>query len=133
LSPIRPENFQDLDSSTPQKPSSKPVTEEATTHKTVTLLDMFKHKLLQMENTATYLNTISTSKYDLHTDYDNEITNFIAAMPEEEENMTVKEWIIHNVANCRRMAEDVYEEMNTVYEKEYLKGLEILENLPTID
>ena len=51
------------------------------------------------------------SKYDLHDDYDGELTNLISSMPEDEENMTIQEWVKHNATNCHKLAKQTCNEM----------------------
>lgn len=89
--------------------------------------------LQNMENASEYLLKTVSSKFNLNNDYDGELTNFIANMPEEEENMTIKQWILHNAANCNTLIRQNFEEIIKEYESEFTRAIEFIEHLPTID
>lgn len=89
--------------------------------------------LQNMEAASEYLNKSLNSKYDLHDDYDGELTNLISSMPEDEENMTIQEWVKHNATNCHKLAKQTCDEMIEVYRVEYLRAIKTLEQLPTSD
>lgn len=89
--------------------------------------------LNNMETASQYLHTLSTSKFELNDDYDGELTSFISNMPEEEEEMTLQQWIRSNAANCRKLLEQVCTEMIDSYTKECERAMTILQDLPTED
>jgi hypothetical protein len=138
FSPLKIDNFNNLDSSTPQKISSLKH-EDTSTQSTPpnieqdSIAQLFKERQEQIKDTSHYLKSLINSDYNLHNDLDSELTHFISNMPEEEQEMTVMEWVKFNAANCRRMIMDDCDLMNKLYQDQYLKKLTELENLPTID
>ncbi|CUM67980.1 uncharacterized protein PRCAT00005694001 [Priceomyces carsonii] len=89
--------------------------------------------LNNLEDTANYLKSIALSNNDLHNDFDSELTNFISAMPENEENMSIEEWVKYSASNCVKLLKDTADDMISFYEKEYKKALKAIESLPTKD
>lgn len=138
FSPLKIDNFNNLDSSTPQKISSLkheyPSTQSTPLNiEQDPIAQLFKDRQEQIKDTSHYLKSLINSDYNLHNDLDSELTHFISNMPEEEQEMTVMEWVKFNAANCRRMIMDDCDLMNKLYQDQYLKKLTELENLPTID
>ncbi|CCE79846.1 Piso0_002937 [Millerozyma farinosa CBS 7064] len=122
----------------PSKISSVPVPEVSQVSKTSpsifsksSSLSGLLENLKNMEAASEYLSKSVNSPYDLHDDYDGELTNFISNMPEEEENMTIHQWIRHNAANCHKLASQTCQEMIDAYKEECQKAIEFLEQLPT--
>lgn len=89
--------------------------------------------LSNMETALEYLHCLATLQYELNNDYDGELTMFILNMPEEEENMTLQQWIRANASNCRKLLELVCSEMIDAYRQECARALAVLEQLPTRD
>lgn len=128
-----------LESSTPEKKKETLDPVPATTTPQVPLewvpvsLSNLLDNLQNMEAASEYLNKSLNSKYDLHDDYDGELTNLISSMPEDEENMTIQEWVKHNATNCHKLAKQTCNEMIEVYRAEYLRAIKTLEQMPTSD
>ncbi|KAL7667155.1 hypothetical protein ABC855_g818 [[Candida] zeylanoides] len=89
--------------------------------------------LSNMETASEYLHCLATSQYELNDDYDGELTMFISNMPEEEEDMTLQQWIRANASNCRKLLVQVCSEMIDAYRQECARALAVLEQLPTRD
>ncbi|CAH2355128.1 hypothetical protein CLIB1423_22S00364 [[Candida] railenensis] len=89
--------------------------------------------LSNMETTSDYLHSLSNSKYELNDDYDGELTSFISNMPEDEEEMTLQQWIRSNAGNCRKLLEQVCFEMIASYRKECDRAIRVLEEMPEVD
>ena len=128
-----------LESSTPEKKKETLESAPATTTPQGPLewvpvsLSNLLDNLQNMEAASEYLNKSLNSKYDLHDDYDGELTNLISSMPEDEENMTIQEWVKHNATNCHKLAKQTCNEMIEVYRAEYLRAIKTLEQMPTSD
>lgn len=86
--------------------------------------------LSNMETTSDYLHSLSNSQYELNDDYDGELTSFISNMPEDEEEMTLQQWIRSNAGNCRKLLEQVCFEMIASYRKECDRAIRVLEEMP---
>ncbi|KAK6459047.1 uncharacterized protein RJT20DRAFT_124189 [Scheffersomyces xylosifermentans] len=95
-------------------------------------LSSFLENLNNMEETAIELRNLATSEYELHND-PGDLTSFISEMPENEEEMTIKEWVEHCAANCRTIVKESCEEINQFVLKEYQRAIALIESLPTID
>lgn len=91
------------------------------------------NKLSTIESACEYLGTISKTSYNLKDDLDGELTQFIANMPEEEEDMTIKQWIEHNSINCQKVVREICNEMIENFKYERDKALQVLEALPVAD
>ncbi|RLV86321.1 Protein bir1 [Meyerozyma sp. JA9] len=87
----------------------------------------------KLEGASEYLTNIVSSEYDLHNDFDGRLTSFISSMPEEEEDMTVQEWVKHNASMCRKVAKETCNSLIETYREEFNRALRILESLPTSD
>lgn len=117
------------------------VLEASTPHKTAAGLQKWVPKPLaellevieKLEGASEYLTAIVSSEYDLHNDYDGRLTAFISSMPEEEENMTIQEWVKHNASMCSKVATETCNELIESYREEYTRALRVLEALPTLD
>lgn len=133
-------NFSNLlESSTPEKKKETLDSVSANTMPQAPLewvpvsLSNLLDNLQNMEAASEYLSKSLNSKYDLHDDYDGELTNLISSMPEDEENMTIQEWVKHNATNCHKLAKQTCNEMIDVYKAEYLRAIKTLEQMPTSD
>lgn len=93
-------------------------------------LELFEDELLTMSDTVKYLESLPTSKYGLYNDIEGEITDFIAAMPEEEENMTIEEWLRHNATSCANTVRDVGNKMINSYASMCDEMIKEVESLP---
>lgn len=96
-------------------------------------LGNIKEELKTLQDTMEYLAEVSASNYELHNDTEGMLTDFIAAMPEEEESMTIKEWMQHNATTCARTVRAIASKMIEAYETEFDRLIEFVEELPTKD
>ncbi|KAK7680893.1 hypothetical protein QCA50_015942 [Cerrena zonata] len=108
------QNLFGVESSTPEKRKEPSQPPKNIKPKRFTL-ELFEDELLTMSDTVKYLESLPTSKYGLYNDIEGEITDFIAAMPEEEENMTIEEWLRHNASSCANTVRDVGNKMINSY------------------
>lgn len=90
-------------------------------------------ELKTLTDTMHYLAEVSAASCELHNDNEGILTDFIAAMPEEEEAMTVKEWMQHNAATCGRTVRAIAERMIDAYAAEFDNLIEHVAGLPTTD
>ena len=86
-----------------------------------------------MENACKYLQNISERPYDLNNDIEGDLTQFISTMPEEEEDMTIKQWIQYSAENCHKLVRQMCDDMINDYKQEQARALKVLESLPTVD
>lgn len=77
----------------------------------------FEDELNTLADSVKYLDSLPTQRYGLWNDLDGSITDFIAAMPEEEEDMTIEEWVRHNAATCGQNIRATGEKMAAAYER----------------
>lgn len=126
----RPESF--IESSTPQK-KSKENASRGFPRIEIARLGNIDEELKTLKDTMEYLSEVSSVSCELHNDTEGILTDFIAAMPEEEEMMTIKEWMQHNAATCGRTVRAIADRMIDVYENEFEKLIEHIEKLPTVD
>lgn len=98
-----------------------------------TLLNSFEKTLKNIKKTTIYLKKIRNSKNNLNDDFESDLTNFISSMPENEENMTIKEWISYTASKSKLFIKNSFNEINDFYYNVYKKNLEILESIPTND
>lgn len=96
-------------------------------------VEMVQEKLNTMEQTRQYLERISSLDYSLKDDIEGELTQFIAAMPEDEEELTIKQWIEHCGHNCSKLVREICDDLISSFEQESQKGLKYLQSLPTSD
>ncbi|WEJ95364.1 hypothetical protein PSN45_002881 [Yamadazyma tenuis] len=96
-------------------------------------LDQISQKLQNMEEAFKYLENIANAPYSLMNDLGGELTQFIAALPPEEEDMTIKQWLEHSARNCQKIVREACDEMIENYRAERDKALKVLEGLPTSD
>ena len=76
---------------------------------------------------------LANSEYDLNNDVNGDITRFIAEMPEEEEEMTIKQWMEHCATNCRDIVTQSCSELGDFILEEYDRAIQEIESMPTID
>ncbi|RCK62686.1 hypothetical protein Cantr_09259 [Candida viswanathii] len=96
-------------------------------------LTKFVEQMKFLESSAKELKELANSEYDLNNDVNGDITRFIAEMPEEEENMTIKQWMEHCATNCRDIVTQSCGELGDFILEEYDRAIQEIENLPTID
>lgn len=96
-------------------------------------LKPFEEELDTMKDAIQYLRGIANSKYDLYNDAEGELTRFIAELPEEEESMTIEEWVRHNAASCANTVMDMGERMIQVFEAECDRMIAAIEAMPEDD
>ncbi|KAI5965419.1 hypothetical protein CANMA_003415 [Candida margitis] len=92
-------------------------------------MQRFAQQMENLDNSSKELKTLANSKYDLHNDLDGDLTRFIAEMPEEEEQMTIEQWIEHCAANCKDIVAQSIKEMNQYILDEYDRAIMTLESL----
>ncbi|KAM9894135.1 hypothetical protein OXX79_008902 [Metschnikowia pulcherrima] len=125
-------SFSDVKSSTPVK--AQPEEQAKAPQKLERIsLDAALTELQELDDAIDYITGLTANGYELHNDAEGALTNFISAMPEEEEEMTVEEWIRHNAASCRKIVEDSAEKIIANYGAEFDKVIEFAANLETID
>ncbi|KAM9898382.1 hypothetical protein OXX59_002941 [Metschnikowia pulcherrima] len=125
-------SFSDVKSSTPVK--AQPEEQAKAPQKLERIsLDAALTELQELDDAINYITGLTANGYELHNDAEGALTNFISAMPEEEEAMTVEEWIRHNAASCRKIVEDSAEKIIANYGAEFDKVIEYAANLETID
>lgn len=96
-------------------------------------LDNISAEFQTLLDTIEYLAEVSATLRELHNDAEGLLTEFIAAMPEEEESMSIQEWIHHNAATCGRTVRDISERLIQSYEDQFDKVIEAVENMETRD
>lgn len=96
-------------------------------------LDAAASEIQTLLDTIEYLAEVSVSKCELHNDAVGVLTQFIAAMPEEEEGMTIEEWMQHNAETCGRTVRAISTRMITAYEEEFDRVMQYVEQMETID
>ncbi|RCK59173.1 hypothetical protein Cantr_07653 [Candida viswanathii] len=96
-------------------------------------LTKFVEQMKFLESSAKELKELANSEYDLINDVNGDITRFIAEMPEEEEDMTIKQWMEHCATNCRDIVTQSCGELGDFILEEYDRAIQEIENLPTID
>lgn len=90
-------------------------------------------QIKELEEAIEYVTDIAAQGYELNNDVDGTLTNFISAMPEEEEEMTIEQWIQHNAQSCRKIIQDLAKRMIENYEADFDRVIDFVDNLETID
>lgn len=83
--------------------------------------------------TIDYLSEVFATQRELHDDTEGLITLFVAAMPEEEEFLGVKEWMVHNASTCGRTVREISGRLIAAYEREFDELIEQVGLMDTID
>lgn len=96
-------------------------------------LDNVAMEIQTLLDTIEYLAEVSATQRELHNDAEGILTQFIAAMPEEEEGMSIREWINHNATACGRTVREISERMVKAYEKAFDLVIENVEQMDTVD
>lgn len=88
-------------------------------------------ELKTLSDTMKYLTEVMSSNCELYNDTEGTLTDFVAAMPEEEEAMTIKEWMQHNARTCGRTVREVAERYIQAYEEKFELLISRVERMPT--
>lgn len=141
-------SFANVDASTPQRsffqtPENQSLPENTTseTNKTRTngepsLKQGFSNiaeEIQTLKDTMEYLSEILSCNVELHNDTEGTLTDFVAAMPEEEETMCIKDWMHHNAITCGRTVREIATHYIEAYEQRFDKLIDQIELLPTTD
>lgn len=86
-----------------------------------------------LEETIEYLAGLKAQKLELHCDTKGDLTDFIASMPEEEEELSISDWIKFNASTCRKTVEQISENILSAYEAEFNKIIDFVENIEEIE
>ncbi|KAI0460841.1 hypothetical protein LJB42_001488 [Komagataella kurtzmanii] len=88
----------------------------------------------QFDQSTKLLKKITESSFHgLSDDTDGLLTAFIAEMPEEELNMTIREWCIHNALQNKALLEATYDKMIKKFQDEAENAVTILRGLEVDD
>ncbi|KAG5420586.1 hypothetical protein I9W82_002467 [Candida metapsilosis] len=90
-------------------------------------MQRFVQQMENLDNSSKELTTLADSKYELHNDLDGDLTRFIAEIPEDEEKMTIEQWIEHCATNCKDIVAQSIREMNQYILDEYDRAIMTLE------
>lgn len=96
-------------------------------------LDNIAMEIQTLLDTIEYLAEVSATQRELHNDAEGILTQFIAAMPEEEEGMSIREWINHNATTCGRTVREISERVIKGYEEAFDQVIENVEQMDTVD
>lgn len=105
---------------------------EAKCLRTISLHDVVS-EMQALADTIDYLAEVAATKQELHDDSEGLITQFIGAMPEEEECMAVKEWMLHNASTCGRTVREIAGKLIRAYEEQFEELIHQVEELETTD
>ncbi|KAL6454417.1 BIR1 Protein BIR1 [Candida maltosa Xu316] len=96
-------------------------------------LNQFIDQMNFLQSSAKELKELAQSEFDLHDDINGALTGFIAEMPEEEEEMTIRQWMEHCATNCRDIVDRSCTELSNFILEEYDRAIKAIEDMPTID
>lgn len=129
-------SFDNVDASTPRKndvlSTRKADSDVVATFPHVSLQFAYA-QVKSLEEAIERMSELSTTKFELHNDADGYLTEFIAAMPEKEESMTIQDWILENSAACERTIGCICERIVGDYLEEFEKLITHIDNLSTVD
>ncbi|KAG7880126.1 hypothetical protein KL937_002353 [Ogataea polymorpha] len=81
-----------------------------------------------------YTQELLDSHYQsLNDDLEGKLTGFVAEMPEEELEMTLKEWINYQADQAAKLVAHKTDEMVSVFREDAARALKVLESLPVVD
>lgn len=133
-------SFDDVDASTPRKPI---LASTGTINTVVPLdcptqfpsisLDFAYSQMKILEDAIQHMSELATTKFELHNDADGYLTEFIAAMPEKEESMSIQDWILENLAQSEQTVASICNRILRVYLEDFEKVIALVENMSTID
>ncbi|KAH3679170.1 hypothetical protein WICMUC_001181 [Wickerhamomyces mucosus] len=89
--------------------------------------------LEDLEMAKDYLTDLKNLPYELNDDVDGRVSYFINEMPQEELEMSIKEWIFHISKQGRSHLDTLCKSMIDQFDQECNKALRKLESLPTSD
>ncbi|RKP31234.1 hypothetical protein METBISCDRAFT_22550 [Metschnikowia bicuspidata] len=137
-------SFDNVDSSTPQKvsyahsavfpaqPSSSIPLEVVSKFRPISL-EFASARVKALEDAIERMSEISNTKFELHNDAGGYLTEFIAAMPEKEENMSIQDWIQENSAACEQTVKSICDKIILRYLDEFENLIAHVENMATVD
>lgn len=96
-------------------------------------LDIVATEMQTLLDTIEYLAEVSATQRELHNDAEGILTQFIATMPEEEEGMSIREWIEHNATTCGRTVREISERVVRAYEDAFDQVIERVDQMDTVD
>lgn len=96
-------------------------------------VDRVVSEMQALLDTIDYLSEVSATRRELHNDTEGLVTLFVAAMPEEEEFLGVKEWMLHNASTCGRTVREISGKLIAAYEEEFEQLIRQVESMDTID
>ncbi|SGZ56594.1 CIC11C00000000179 [Sungouiella intermedia] len=96
-------------------------------------VDNLAKEIQTLLDTIEYLAEVSATQRELHNDAEGLLTHFIAAMPEEEEAMSIREWIDHNATTCGRTVREISERVIRTYEEAFDKVIDQVAQMDTVD
>lgn len=138
-------SFDNVEASTPQKTTLASVAPVSRNDDAITAsnnerkffprisLDFAYSQVKALEEAIERMSELSSTKFDLHNDADGYLTEFIAAMPEKEESMTIQDWILENAASCEQTAATICSQIINSYLEDFDKFIRHVENMATID
>lgn len=92
-------------------------------------MQRFVQQIENLDDSSKELKLLANSEHDLYNDLDGDLTRFIAEMPEEEEQMTIEQWIEHCATNCKDIVAQSMREMNQYILDEYNRAIKTLETM----
>ncbi|KAI5954556.1 hypothetical protein KGF54_002331 [Candida jiufengensis] len=95
-------------------------------------MDNFLQQVEDLKNSSKELKQLSTLNYELSDDVNGDLTGFISEMPEDEEQMTIKQWIEHCAINCRDIVSQSVEELNKHILEEYDRAIKAVEMMDDV-
>lgn len=96
-------------------------------------LEIVASEIETLLETIEYLAEVSATNRELHDDAEGLLTRFIAAMPEEEETMSISDWMQHNAKACGQTVRDISERMIRSYEESFDQVIKSVERMATRD
>lgn len=96
-------------------------------------LEQIVSEMQALLDTIDYLSEVSATRRELHDDAEGLVTLFVAAMPEEEEYLGVKDWMLHNASTCGRTVREISGKLIAAYEHEFEKLINEVECMDTVD
>lgn len=98
---------------------------------TADLMMLVLQRKESLETSAKELREFANSEYELLDDINGDLTRFIAEMPEDEEQMTIRQWVEHCANNCRDIVQQTYSELNRAILAEYDTAIKMIESIPS--
>lgn len=96
-------------------------------------LEFAKSQIRLLEEAIERMSELSATKFKLHNDADGYLTEFIAAMPEKEESMSIQDWILENSLTCEQTVKAISALIIDTYLKDFDKLIAYSEEMATID